>query len=92
MENFHYLLPQSCSPESVYACEYLANKLMNLYPDRWESLLKDYSFYGESLLSGHHIFKFKGDLCAIEEEDGYIEVPFSEEYKCNPAIACLPVT
>jgi hypothetical protein len=87
-----YVSPSPRSREGIYITEYLAAKLTELYPDAWKSLVEYYRFYGESLLPEHYIFKFKGNLEDIQEDDRYIEIPFSEAYKLNPEQESEPLS
>lgn len=86
-EDFEYQWPSRFSVENLYLAKALASKLFWDHPSKWESLFYDYSFYGESVMPGFHVFKFKGYSTGIDEPDRYIEIPFSELFKSNPTEA-----
>lgn len=65
------------SLEGIHTIEYLTSYLVFKYPSDWQSLLKDYRFYGNSTKTNNHVFKFKGFLNIIDENDSYIDIPFS---------------
>jgi len=83
-----YRCPPFESLEGIHTWEYLVSYLFLRYPDRWQDLVKGYSFYGISVEPNKHLFKYKGGEIDPDERDRYVEIPFSDLYKSNTNEAC----
>lgn len=90
LAEYHHI--EDFSMEMIYVYEFLALKLSQSYGN-WQEMLGEYKYYGDSVTPAHHVFKYKGNLTNLHEDDeNYEDIPFSALYKENPVKACTPLT